>query len=489
MSPEIAPSAPVSAESIADWHHEADVVIVGYGGAGACAAIEAARAGASVLLLERAGGGGGTTAMSAGHLYLGGGTRVQQAIGYEDSPENMRNYLMQCSDDPDEEKVEVYCNNSVEHFDWLVELGVPFRDSILEDRVMMQLSDDGVIWSGNEKAWPFREHATPAPRGHKPQAENEGGPLLFAKLHEAAQAAGAQALYDTAVQTLILQTDGRVVGVVARQLGEQIHVRARKGVVLCSGGFALNEALLRHHMPRIAGKVESIGNPYDDGAGILMGMAARGASIHMSEYHITLPHYPPSSLSKGILVNGQGQRFVNEDCYHGRIGAYCALQPGGIVYLIADNAHFGWPELRDFELADTAESIAELEAALEIPEGMLQHSVETYNRHAKEGRDPVFHKQANWLAPIEEPPFAALDCRIGKAPYMAFPLGGLWTRPSGEVLTAEGEAVPGLYAAGRTTCGISRSAEGYASGTCIADATYFGRLAGRSAAASAANPS
>ena len=78
MSPEIAPSAPVSAESIADWHHEADVVIVGYGGAGACAAIEAARAGASVLLLERAGGGGGTTAMSAGHLYLGGGTRVQQ---------------------------------------------------------------------------------------------------------------------------------------------------------------------------------------------------------------------------------------------------------------------------------------------------------------------------------------------------------------------------------------------------------------------------
>ena len=297
MSGENAASSPLRAASIAKWDRDADVVSVGYGGAGACAAIEAARAGASVLLLERAGGGGGTTAMSAGHLYLGGGTRVQKATGYEDSPENMRDYLMQCSDDPDEEKVEIYCNNSVEHFDWLVELGVPFRDSILEERVMMHRTDDGVIWSGNEKAWPFREHATPAPRGHKPQAEEEGGPLLFAKLHEAAQAAGAEALYDTAVQTLVLADDGRVVGVIARHMGEELAVRARRGVVLCSGGFALNESMLRHHMPRIAGKVESIGTPYDDGAGILMGMAARGTSIHMSEYHITLPHYPPSSLT------------------------------------------------------------------------------------------------------------------------------------------------------------------------------------------------
>lgn len=69
------------------------------------------------------------------------------------------------------------------------------------------------------------------------------------------------------------------------------------------------------------------------------------------------------------------------------------------------------------------------------------------------------------------------------APYKAFPLGGLWTRPSGEVLIPDGSPVPGLYAAGRTTCGISRSAEGYASGTCIADATCFGRLAGQAAAA------
>ena len=117
---------------------------------------------------------------------------------------------------------------------------------------------------------------------------------------------------------------------------------------------------------------------------------------------------------------------------------------------------------------------------------MLQHTVEVYNRYAREGKDPLFHKQSAWLEPLDEPPFAALECSLGKAPYMAFPLGGLWTRPSGEVLTEDGEPVPGLYAAGRTTCGISRSAEGYASGTCIADATYFGRLAGKAVAATEA---
>jgi succinate dehydrogenase/fumarate reductase flavoprotein subunit len=375
----------------------------------------------------------------------------------------MRNYFMQCSDDPDEEKVRIYCDNSVEHYEWLVDLGVPFTHTIHEERTMMQLTEDCLIWSGNEKAWPFREKAVPAPRGHKPRAENEGGPLLWRKLHEAALAAGAEILYDTRVLTRC--------------------ICARRGVVLCTGGFALNEDMVRRHIPQLVDRVELIGNPHDDGAGIRMGMGARGATIHMSSHHITLPHYPPSSLTKGILVNGQGQRFINEDSYHGRIGAYAFEQPEGKVYLIADNASFGRPSMGEFELVDTTETIAELEAALGIPESMLQHTVEVYNRFAQKGEDPLFHKQPPWLAPIEEAPFAALQCSVGQAPYKAFPLGGLWTRPTGEVLTPDGESVPGLYAAGRTTCGISRSADGYASGTCIADATYFGRLAGRNVAA------
>jgi succinate dehydrogenase/fumarate reductase flavoprotein subunit len=212
---------PVPRSSIEAWHDEADVIVVGYGGAGACAAIESALASADTLVLERASGGGGTTAMAAGHIYLGGGTRVQRACGYEDSAENLLRYLEASAEDPDLEKFRLYAEGSVDHFEWLVSQGVPFKDSIHEARTNMQQTDECLLWSGNEKAWPFCEIATPAPRGHKVAKEGEAGPLLFAKLHEAAIKAGARVEYDVRVLTLVVEEDGTVVGVVARQA----HVR------------------------------------------------------------------------------------------------------------------------------------------------------------------------------------------------------------------------------------------------------------------------
>lgn len=250
----------------------------------------------------------------------------------------------------------------------------------------------------------------------------------------------------------------------------------------------MSEELFARHVPRLAGRVQTIGNPYDDGAGLKMGLGARGAAVHLADYHITLPFYPPSQLTYGILVNGQGQRFVAEDAYHGRIAEIATRQPAGAAYLIVDERTFAWPEIGGFELAATGESIAELEAALEIAEGVLVETVRFYNRHAGEGRDPMFGKQSAWLRPVADGPFAAIECSFGKAPYMAFSLGGLSTRATGEVLTEDGEVVTGLYAAGRNSCGITRSAIGYASGTCIGDATFFGRLAGRAAAERVPNP-
>jgi len=482
LSPPRVASSPVPTSEVHDWHAEVDVLIVGYGGAGACAAIEAARAGADTLVLERASGGGGTTAMAAGHIYLGGGTRVQKACGYDDSAENLLRYLEASAEDPDPEKFRLYAEGSVDHFEWLESLGVPFNDSIHEARTNMQQSDECLLWSGNEKAWPFRDHATPAPRGHKVAKQGEAGPLLFQKLDEAARTAGARIQSDTRVLTLVIDELGRVAGLIARQDREDRTFRARRGVILCAGGYAMDEAMFHRHIPRLAGRVQPIGNPYDDGAGLRMGLAARGAGIHLDDYHITLPFYPPASLTYGIFVNAQGQRFVAEDAYHGRIGELASRQPQGKVYLIVDEPNYGRPELDGFELAATEESIADLERALDLPAEALQNTVDYYNAHARRGEDPLLHKHPNWLRPIESGPFAALECSLGKAPYMAFSLGGLWTRSSGEVLTEDGEIVEGLYAAGRNSCGIARSAEGYASGTCIGDATFFGRLAGRAAA-------
>jgi succinate dehydrogenase/fumarate reductase flavoprotein subunit len=113
---------------IARFDEEAEVVVVGLGCAGAAAAIEAARAGARTLVLERASGGGGTSALSGGVLYLGGGTRLQRACGFEDTPEEMFRYLLaSVGDAPDEAKLRLYCEGSVAHYDWLVAQGVPFR--------------------------------------------------------------------------------------------------------------------------------------------------------------------------------------------------------------------------------------------------------------------------------------------------------------------------------------------------------------------------
>jgi predicted oxidoreductase len=114
---------------------------------------------------------------------------------------------------------------------------------------------------------------------------------------------------------------------------------------------------------------------------------------------------------------------------------------------------------------------------------MLQHTISYYNEHAARGEDPLFHKDKEWLKPLEGP-LAALDCTLGRGAFWpCFTLGGLDTQPTGEVLTAEGEVIPGLYAAGRTACGIPRTGAGYGSGMSVGDASFFGRMAGKAAAA------
>jgi predicted oxidoreductase len=123
---------------------------------------------------------------------------------------------------------------------------------------------------------------------------------------------------------------------------------------------------------------------------------------------------------------------------------------------------------------------SELERSIGLPAESLQATVAYYNRHAAQGRDPLFHKGAAFLQPLTNPPYAAIDCRTAHALYATFTLGGLHTRPTGEVLGPDDQIIPGLYAAGRTTSGLA--AYGYVSGISLADGTFCGRLAGRTAA-------
>jgi succinate dehydrogenase/fumarate reductase flavoprotein subunit len=481
------PTEPRDIREIRQWDLDADVVVVGLGCAGAAATLEAARAGARVVVLERASGGGGTSAMSGGVIYLGGGTAVQRACGFEDSPEAMFAYLMASSGPrPDEAKIRAYSDGSVEHFDWLVAQGVPFKATFYPHYSGEPPTDDGLVYSGSENAHPYNELATPAPRGHVPQIPGRAGGLLMQTLLAAVGRSGAEVVTDARVQTLVFAPDGasgqsparRVVGAIARIDGAERAVRARRGVILTTGGFINNDTMLRQHAPLLMRCQFRVGADGDDGSGIRMGIGAGGAAVNLGMGSVSLPLIPPKKLQKGILVDGYGQRFINEDAYYGRLGEYALFRHDGRAFLVLDNETFERPEVPR-EIAAVGETVAEIERELGLPDGTLQTTVALYNRHAERGEDPVFRKAAEWVAPLVHPPYAALDCTVDSSLYAAFTLGGLHTTPEGEVLTADGDVIPGLFAAGRASAGIA--APGYSSGISIGDGTFFGRRAGRRA--------
>jgi succinate dehydrogenase/fumarate reductase flavoprotein subunit len=476
----IRPSAVRDADDVAAWDAEADVVVVGLGCAGACAAIEAAEAGARVLVLERAGGGGGTSAMSGGLIYMGGGTPVQKACGIEDTPEQMFAFLMAaCGPEPDEAKVRPFCEESVAHFHWLEQHGVPFKRTFYPEPFMEPPTDDCLVFSGGEDAYPWDRVTPPVPRAHKPRHPGAAGGFLMQCLLAATERSGARTLADARCETVVVDVRGAVVGVVVREGGREQAVRARRGVVLTAGSFIQNREMVMRHSPLLARCSYRLGVDGDDGRAIRMAMGAGADVIRMDAGEVAVPLTPPRRLMRGILVTKEGQRFINEDAYYGRIGQECLFRHDGRMYLILDNAVYE-RNLAGFEATHVEESIADLERSLGMASGVLQATVTLYNRHAAEEADPVFHKHARWLQPLVESPFAAIDCSTDKVLWATFTLGGLHTLPSGEVLTPDDRVIPGLYAAGRTTSGIA--AYGYASGISLADGTFFGRRAGRRAA-------
>jgi len=469
------------------WNEEADVVIIGLGMAGACAAIEAREAGADVLVLERGSGVSGTTTTAAGHFYRGGGTPVQVACGFEDTPRDMFDYLTAVTPDPIPEKIRLYCDGSVAHFHWLEAHGVPFDRSYYPFKSVVQPTRECLIWTGNEKVWPYRDQARPAPRGHKVAFDGEegGGALAVHVLADKALELGARALFDVRVRALVVDRDGRVVGVRATRFEEILFIKARKAVILAAGGFGMNLDMVAEYVPALLPPTFVQGGPNDDGMSILLGMSAGGAVRNMEKPFITCPFYPPEQLLKGILVNKNGKRFVAEDSYHSRTAVISREQPDGIAYLILDSAIFAYPrfaEMMNQKLVDGWETIAEMEAGLGLPEVALQKTLADYNAHAAKGEDPEFHKYPDWVAPLVNSPYAAFDLSVGKAVFTGFTLGGLSVSVDAEVLNEQGRPIAGLYAAGACASNIAQDSRGYASGTCIGEASFFGRRGGRHAA-------
>ena len=471
----------VNAADVTSWSDEVDVVVVGFGIAGGCAAVSAAAAGARVLVLERAAAAGGTTSMAGGHFYLGGGTAVQQATGNSDSPDEMYKYLVAVSREPEHDKIRAYCDGSVEHFNWLEDLGIQFERSYYPEKAVIQPNTEGLMFTGNEKVWPFKDMAVPAPRGHKVPVPGDtgGASMVIDLLLKRADNLGVQIRYETGATQLIID-GGSVVGVAWKQFNETGAIRA-KAVVIAAGGFVMNPEMVAKYTPKLAEKPFVLGNTYDDGLGIRLGVSAGGATKQMDQVFITWPSYPPSILLTGVIVNKLGQRFVAEDSYHSRTSGFVMDQPDSVAFLILDEAHMRRPQI-PMKLIDGWETVAEMERALGIPEGNLAATLDRYNTYAAKGEDPDFHKQPEFLAPQDKGPWGAFDLSLGKALYSGFTMGGLATSVDGEVVREDGSVVPGLYAAGACASNIAQDGKGYASGTQLGEGSFFGRRAGAHAA-------
>ena len=477
----------VSADSLSGDEEQVDVVVVGFGMAGGCAALEAARGGAKVLVLERAAVHGGTSSMSGGHFYLGGGTVVQRATDQADSAEEMYKFLMAVSPAPDEKKIRLYADGSAAHLDWLEDLGFEFERSFYPEKNVIQPGTQGLMYTGNEKVWPYRDEAVPAPRGHKvPVPGDTGGTqMVMDLLKERLAEAGVEVRYETGVTNLVTEVSPEggtaVVGVAWKSFAETGAVRAR-AVVLAAGGFVMNPDMVAEYTPVLGDKLFTLGSTYDDGLGLRLGQSAGAELQHMDEAFVTAPFYPPSVLVKGLVVNNRGERFVAEDSYHSRTSGFVMDQPDRAAYLIVDSAHIEHPKMPLCPFIDGWETVEEMEAGLGLPEGSLVASLGRYNEHAARGEDPDFHKHPDWLAAQDQGPWGAYDLTMGKALYAGFTLGGMRVDEDGRAQREDGTVIDGLFAAGACAANIAIDAKSYASGTQLGEGSFFGRRAGAAAA-------
>lgn len=458
-----------AASDIKKWDHEVDVVVVGLGVAGGAAALEAARGGARVVVMDR--GSAASNESHGNNIYLGGGTPTQKAYGVEDSLEEMEKFLLTSQGpEPDRARIQYYVEHSLSHYEWLKGIGV---------ELSLDPADNRLIYSGGEDVYPCSAMASPAMRGHQ-HISGPSGIAIQRLLTGHLRRAGVPLLLEADAQSLVRAADGRIVGVVAAVDGRAQSFRARRGVVLGTGGFARNRDMVALHAPLYKEAIP-IDVSSNDGWGIRAGQAIGAAVKRMDG----ISGFFSNPRFAGILVNANGQRFVAEESYYGLLAYRIVEEQSGVAHLIMDADMVGEhaTETRGHDgiaprTVATADTLAELERMLGIPETGLQQTVASYNKFAETGQDPFFHKAKTYLRPIARPPFHAATASIGQTTFFHYTLGGLHANAKAEVLDPEGSPIPGLYAVGRAAAGIL-NVRFYLSGLSLGEGTLFGRVAGQ----------
>lgn len=522
------------------WDDEADVVVVGFGGAGACAALEAKAQGARVLVLDRF-HGGGATAISGGVFYAGGGTHIQEQAGVSDDADEMFRYLsLEVKGVVSEETLRDFCNKSVENLGWLEGHGVPFEASLCPYKTSYPTDDYYLYYSGNEGFSPYKDAAKPAPRGHRAKGAGLPGESFYEPLRKSAQGRGIKVEYETRVTRLVIDSQNQVVGVEYRQIEKGLwsqlyrrlnqagiaivkyhpktaaklrercfqieaehsvvkRVRAVKGVVLAAGGFIYNRQMVREIAPKY-GAGMPLGTASDNGSGILLGQSVGGKTDLMDRISAWRFINPPEAFAKGMIINQNGERYINEFMYGAAVGEAMVEQNDGVALLIINGelkkiareqckpGKAQWfqraPALLNLWFnSKEAKSVEELAKVTKVPVDTLRRTLDDYNDAADGKAADRFGKDPEKMHAMRKGPYFAINAGIKskRFPCPTLTLGGLVVdERTGQVKGEDGGVIPGLYAAGRNAVGVcSRQ---YVSGLSIADCVYSGRRAGGAAA-------
>lgn len=536
----------VGSESEIQWHDSTDVLVVGWGAAGASAAIEAREQGADVLVVDRF-GGGGASVLSGGVVYAGGGTKQQQAAGFDDTPEAMADYLKhEVNGVVSDATLERFCEDSVANLEWLEKQGARFDSTM--PKYKTSYPPDGVYlyYSGNEVVPAYgnpRLAKKPAPRGHRTVAKGQSGTTLFNALQQSTIAHGARTLTQARVRRLVRERKtGRILGVevwvlpegdprtarhkaldalvakwrlyqapraqagrreaaqIESEIGEKRYLRARKGVVLSTGGYIFNPELLDQHAPAYKPGWLT-GAAGCDGSGLRLGQSVNAATQDLNNISAWRFITPPAVWPKGLVVNRRGERFCNEQVYGAKLGYELMEKQGGKAWLIIDRtlrrqatwqclfgglwAFQSMPALAlMYKVAVKGRDVADLARKIGADANVLQRQFDDANAAARGERVDAMGKAMDMRHEFKGGTLFAIDISITQKmfPLAVLSLGGLKVNEeSGHVLDAHGRDIPGLYAAGRTAIGVASSR--YVSGLSLADCVFSGRRAGRAAAA------
>jgi fumarate reductase flavoprotein subunit len=439
----------------------ADVVVVGAGGAGLAAAVEAAENGASVIVAEKMPLVGGNTNYATGGMNAAG-TRFQSELGIEDSPELFFQDTMaggRQENDPD--LVRLLSIEAVNSVEWLTELGA-------------DLSDVGRLGGHSVN------------RTHRPAGGAAVGGHIVEVLKAAADELGVDTRTWTEV-TEILSEEGRVTGVRVRDLREEREYTINaEAVVLAAGGFGASSSMVIEYDPDLDG----FGTTNHEGAtGDAFELVANlGVSLVGMEFIQTHPTVVPgrgtmiTEAVRGngaILVNRNGERFVNELDTRDVVSAAELQQPGGTGLLIFDQgvreSLSAIERYIENGLVTEADSLEGLADALEVPPGDVIATVAAYNGAVRAGVDPEFGR-TSLARTLETPPFYAVE--VGPAVHHT--MGGIRIDQDARVMDQDGQPIGGFFAAGENTGGIHGANR--LGGNALADIVTFGRIAGRNAA-------